>query len=416
MNDSNATYEYTQKLQNLLSIECNLHSNFRGVLNNCARKLLHDRNLVDSAEDFLCDDLDVDLHKQDDIKTLVRSIPKALSNEYLGVLPIFWIPCGKIRNAPFIPILAEEVTRLEINRGGNGNGARGALTSRGFEGRSAIQLLCRANNHLDTLIKLREMDLLQKGDIRRHALLRHCHPDLFAYFAEWDKRAMRDWTSMDDMKNGTPLNHVFVDFYKAKLRLASRGRHRERREKLVLGYKNELSARIRASLTAGMRYYPSKLGFVNEPDHEGVYLCDRCGDILGRREMWDVVQYSIIHSGNDAIFVQRRNKENQSVKDEDDDLNLSFSPLLVAAVESNGDYATDIIFHLLRQDPAQWIPANAPASALEMENLIEQNERLKEKNSGTSDSRNYNGRKRRSCEELLVPQGFSKKLVTTLNK
>ena len=330
-------YEYTQRLLGLLKIESKLCSTFRDAINNLARDFLEENDLLaDEASSFISLFLDDKKHTEDDVKALVRAVPSVLFDEdkVFGLLPITavamrWLEdCDadvEVQSHALIPILAQEGARLNV---GGPDGRGGLLYVDEYENvPNVFKLLCEyasVKHSVSIFKRLMEMGLFKKEDIRKHDLFYYActkkphdgdSSDLFEYFIELDSEVIKDGRI-----NGTHL---------------------------ITAITNEPNFfdgdDVYLALKAGLKHFPNHLGFLYEKNLDGINAWELASrDIdFDSEDMWSILKRCIKETGNDKIF-------------EDKDRADTFTSIFAAAA-SNITPDFNIVYHLLRKDPSEWL-------------------------------------------------------------
>ena len=115
------------------------------------------------------------------------------------------------------------------------------------------------------------------------------------------------------------------------------------------------------AVKAALRYHPDRLGFLNERNRNGYTVWERACDKIGMYRMWDVVERCISTDESEDAGTKNDNENRKSDHDflfkSEGDPSIFFSPLFLAAVESDDDsaFGLNVVFHLLKKDPAKWI-------------------------------------------------------------
>jgi hypothetical protein len=200
------------KLLKLLQVEDSLSNEMRRSIRSRAKNFLD--TIIPDVAKFLREDLDPEKHSAQDIRTIIQSVPSALSNkDEDGLIPIQSITWDysdegfKEIAIPFIPLLAEEGLKYNIG----GDGMRGGLLCAHEDSDCVLQEITsirlpaghskdyRRNRHIDNLClgvikELREKNLFFKEDIENHDLIvKSCDPlstKRFQYLAKWNPEAL----------------------------------------------------------------------------------------------------------------------------------------------------------------------------------------------------------------------------------
>ena len=333
-------YDFTERLRSLLQIESNLSDNFRGALNEEARRLL--RALIPDANDFFSDDLDTSKHSEEDVRTLVRCIPSVLEyDDEMEEGHIFQRLLENVETLPFIPVVAEEAVRMDYYKDPS---LRGGLMALDKNDKITIlhSLYGKSEPVISVIVRrLREMGLLKKEDIREQDILFQCDQKLFAFFADWDPGALT--TKFIQAGIGRYLHHRFIEIHDNIAELLSRIPVAEVDmpsipKPFICPYE---------IIKASFKHYPNELGLLMLSDgefEEGESFWERLNDVMGSQEAWKMIENAIHETGNDKVFEESSGQGSE----------VSFAPLFTAAASYLSD-DLNILCHLLRQEPAQWI-------------------------------------------------------------
>lgn len=281
---------HTERLLKLLHNEEQLSTEIRIHINERARCFLD--GVVSDAERFLRDDLDYEKHTENEIRTLIQSVPDTLtmknSDGMYPIQSITWDYSDDGFNAkaiPFLPVLADEGAKLNVG----GDGMRGGVLIKSCrdeesdcvleelisvrqcedecsdaEKRKHIESLC-----LDAIKNLRELGLFEKDDIRRYNLLsKSCHPssiDRFNYLVDWNPGALKEKYSFDGKWSPSLLSSVIVE--------------------------RESIENFEIALKAGLHHFPHALGFLFlKTRGEAHTLFRKASELYGKVETWSVVE------------------------------------------------------------------------------------------------------------------------------
>ena len=362
-----------ETLAKVLKLQKSFPAKLRDKYSDRYSKLLQD--MANDAGEFL-HNLDADNHTEDEVKTIIKAFPSALSHlDYYDFLPIH-SAAHSIESIPFVTLLAEEGVKLEVG----GKGKRGGLLVEESITRhvpNVLQLLAKRKSTdddsirvlLDAIKKLRESKLLLEPDITQYELLLwSCDPpskDQFDYFLAWDPEALKN-----TQYTGNPLLHDVINNWSMK--------------------------NFAGILKAGMKHYPEHLGFLFEKNNsDGKTACEAAFTKYGKDETFKVIQecipadanYPVLHhaikhtpqymndftmrypsaiclrddkqrafhhvalsSGmsfkTDAMFITSRRDEEIEERDPVTEL----YPFAIAASAAESDLFT--IYHLLRRNPS----------------------------------------------------------------
>ena len=193
---------------------------------------------------------------------------------------------------------------------------------------------------------------------------------LFEFIIDWRPKLLKEWRPPYDTNSDThepstelkvPFLHEVVD-YTFKLSPSL--------------YYVELSKQIiEVAVKAGLRYHPDRLGFLNERNRDGYTVWERACEKIGMDKMWDVVERCIWKDESEGKGTFCDKNYHEFIFKSEIDSFLFFSPLFLAAVESNDDSANglNIVFHLLKKDPAKWISYACNFEALQEDRRKESN-------------------------------------------
>jgi len=240
-----------ETLAKVLKLQKSFPAKLRDKYSDRYSKLLQD--MANDAGEFL-HNLDADNHTEDEVKTIIKAFPSALSHlDYYDFLPIH-SAAHSIESIPFVTLLAEEGVKLEVG----GKGKRGGLLVEESITRhvpNVLQLLAKRKSTdddsirvlLDAIKKLRESKLLLEPDITQYELLLwSCEPpskDQFDYFLAWDPEALENTECGYDR-----LIHAVIDIGSI--------------ESFVM------------ILKAGMKHFPEHLGFLFQKNSDGETACE----------------------------------------------------------------------------------------------------------------------------------------------
>ena len=177
--------------------------------------------------------------------------------------------------------------------------------------------------------RLREMGLLEKKDIQKLDLLFECNPELIEILTDWDPGALK-------AKSKRYRGYVHHDTIKQYAFNVS-----EHPEDL----KSDLLYQFQPLIKAGFRHYPDQLGLLMLKDDEENTVWKKLNEQIGPEETWKVIKDSIHETGNANMFMESTDKNP----------NVSFAPLFAAAAASDLTDDLNIVYHLLQEEPAQWL-------------------------------------------------------------
>ena len=201
------------------------------------------------------------------LQKMIAVVPKSLSHtNKKGQLPIQSAAWSR-SSVEYIPLLAKEGITHQV--GGHDN--RGGLLvgdPHDSDRRNVLQLLAAMWNytipvatdtgHPNTMMELRQSNLLRKEDIQEYDLLYHaCHLRAqlsFAYFIDWDAQGLKN-----HQVGGLPIIHALI-------------KYREGIECFQVFFK------------AALNHYPQDLGLLFQKDNAGATACDRAFDKYGKDE------------------------------------------------------------------------------------------------------------------------------------
>jgi hypothetical protein len=311
-------YTGTEHLLRLLMIEKNLPPELRDVINEKATRFL-DADLTEDVGGFLNSaGLDNETQSEDDIRTLVQCVPKALSyvDEHGSFLIHNAFYSGSVS---FVPMLAEEGMKHNVG----GEGTRGGLLREDpFCGQSVLESLsCNHTSnsdvpYLDVIKRLREMGFIEKEDIKEYNLLwdscKESSSKRFNYFADWDPSALKE--VQQDGKSllqscARVSNQSSVSWCIATFQLA---------------------------LSATLRHYPHELGLLllkNTNSHTPFQVARKH---FGEQESWKMIKKCLDESNGSTILER--------------DPETNMYPFLSAAV---GDDTSelDLVYYFVRRNP-----------------------------------------------------------------
>jgi hypothetical protein len=199
------------------------------------------------------------------LQKMIAAVPLSLSHTNgEGHLPIQSAVWGN-HSVDYVPLLAKEGITHQV--GGNDNRGGLLVVERANIRENVLQLLAtlvKDNNpvptdtaHLNTMMELRQSNLLLKEDIQEYDLLYHaCRPGSqlrFDFFVDWDVQGLRNHQHdglpiIQNVIKGRPIEHFKV-FFKAAL-----------------------------------KHYPQDLGLLFQKDNDGKTACERAFDKYGKDE------------------------------------------------------------------------------------------------------------------------------------
>lgn len=273
--------------------------------------------MVQQAGKFLHQELDQDIHTESEIKALIDLFPEALScHDEDGYLPVqsAIVDKGDGRTPPinFVPLLAREGEKRNVG----GSNQRGGLLLEldGDDDYNTLQYLTWPpyNNDLKytkVLAKLHEMNLLQRGDVKKFQLLANALTEpavaIFNFLVDLDPDPNTLGTAWRD---GLAIIHQSYRY-----------------ESDSDNYKVPSMTRFEILLNAGMRHFPQWLGFlfrkhgrldqldhgqehVHEDEHEQddddspKTACEVAFDSFGADEAMAIIKRCIPPSANHPIL------------------------------------------------------------------------------------------------------------------
>ena len=296
-------HTYTEYLLELLRSEERMPPAMRIRINERSKAFLE--AVTPDAERFLRDELDFNKHTNEEVRTLIQSIPNALLvKNYDGMYPIQSITWDysedgfNAKAIPFLPLLAEEGAKLNVG----GDGMRGGILIKYFNDSECDCILeelfsvhqCEDNysdenkrKHIETIClnaitSLQNKGLFQKEDIKRYNLVsKSCHPssiDRFKYAVELNPEALTlrrtdgDWTFL--------LLHD------------------------VIQEENDIEV-FQLALKAGLEHFPHQLGFLFQKGDNGIgtTLFQEACKLYGKLETWRLVEKCFDEMGDkEAVF------------------------------------------------------------------------------------------------------------------
>jgi hypothetical protein len=212
-------------------------------------------------------DLDNTKPDLDTLQKMNAAVPLSLSHPNdRGQLPIQSAAWGN-HSVGYIPLLAKEGRKHQV--GGHDNRGGLLVDDPHDNGRkNVLQLLAAMRDdtnpvptdtaHLNTMMELRESNLLLKEDIQEYDLLYYaCGPGAqlrFDYFIDWDAQGLKN-----HQVGGLPIIHALI-------------KYREGIECFQVFFK------------AALNHYPQDLGLLFQKDNAGATACDRAFDKYGKDE------------------------------------------------------------------------------------------------------------------------------------
>ena len=319
-------YEYTERLRRvLLNIDNNISdAEFHTALNERSKELLHE--LTPDAKDFFSNDLDAIKHSQKDVRKFIRCIPSVLSRDDGSGEVLLHRLMKRDEAVQFIPAVADEAIQMDYYKDPS---VRGGLLCDAWGSGTILDLLYIEYNMVYpfVVIALREMGLLKKEDIRERAILFHCNPNSFEFFADWDPSELKTKSP----EYGAYVHHYMIEYYRATSQF------------MPAPLIEPLLHRTNEIIKASFRHYPGELGLLTLRNDRGNTVWDRLNVAMGSQEAWEMIVQSIDESCNDELL-----------EESSEGAKVPFSPLFTAAVSDLTD-DLNILYHLLRKEPAQWI-------------------------------------------------------------
>jgi hypothetical protein len=211
-------------------------------------------------------DLDKTNPDKETLKKMIAAVPLALShpNKH-GQLPIHSAVRGP-RSFGYVPLLAKEGITHQV--GGHDNRGGLLVEDRHDSDRmNVLKLLANIiikndtnpvasdTSRLNTMMELRQSNLLLKEDIQEYGLLYHaCWPGCqvrFDYFADWDAQGLKH-----HQYDGLPFIHA-----------------------LIKGWPIE---NFKVFFKAALKHYPQNIGLLFHKDNDGKTACERAFDKYGK--------------------------------------------------------------------------------------------------------------------------------------
>jgi hypothetical protein len=309
-------YTGTENLIRLLKIEKILSPDLRDAINEKATEFFDD--LTEDVAYFLSseasDDLDGENQSEDDIRTLVQCVPKALSyKDEDGCLPIH--NAVYLGGVSFIPMWIEEGMKHNVG----GEGMRGGLLCEDpNSGLSMLQILSYKYNDnsdvccLDVIKRLREMGFIEKEDTVEYDLLYgSCNEGCskrFNYFADWNPSALKV------QRDGRSVLHS----------CASGSLHA-----------NWGISTFQLALSATLRHYPHELGLLLLKNAKGDTPFQMAKKHFAKEAFWKVIKKCLDES-NGSMILERDPKTNMY-------------PFLSAAAGDTSEL--DLLYYFVRRNP-----------------------------------------------------------------
>ena len=330
--------DYVERLLNLLQIQSCLSPGMQCSINTRAKDFLE--SMIPDTGKFLREDLDTEKHSEEVVRTLVQSIPSALSDKNDdGMIPIQCITwdysdAGFNENAiPFIPLLAEEGLKHNVG----GEGMRGGLLCGDSDSDCVLQeITCvhlpeeSENNRIDTVCltiikELRDKNLLFKKDIKDHNLMiKSCNPlsmQRFEYLVDWNPEALAALHDLDG--KSTLLQHLIDE---------ARWQGPER---------------FQLALKAVLQHHPLETGILfHKEEGDDSTTLKKAYKCFGGQEIWQNIQNCL------------EGAHNNSVLDKNPETNMY--PFMKLAADYKDSSELDFMYYLLRQNPVVLENANSP--------------------------------------------------------
>jgi hypothetical protein len=201
---------------------------------------------------------------QDTLQKMIAAVPLALSHPNSeGQLPIHtavWHSVG------YIPLLAKEGMKHQVgghdNRGGllvgdPRHNCRWNVLQKLAAMKSRTNPVPYDTVRLNTMMELRQSNLLLKEDIQKYNLLYYtCHPCAqlrFDYFIDWDAQGLKNHPY-----GGLPIIHAVIKDYTFE--------------------------HFKIFLKAALKHYPQDLGLLFQKDNAGKTACERAFEKHGKDE------------------------------------------------------------------------------------------------------------------------------------
>jgi hypothetical protein len=216
-------------------------------------------------------DLKNKIPDKETLQKMIAAVPKSLShpNKH-GQLPIQSAVWGD-HSVGYVPLLAKEGITHQV--GGHDNRGGLLVGDPRVNGRvNVLQVLANIiiknytnpvatdTAHLNTMMELRESNLLLKEDIQEYHLLYYaCWPGCqlrFDYFADWDAQGLKH-----HQFDGLPIIHA-----------------------LIKGRSNLPIEHFKVFFKAALKHYPQDLGLLFQKDSDGKTACEGAFDRYGKDE------------------------------------------------------------------------------------------------------------------------------------
>ena len=201
MENLNSTWTpSTDALFEVLLSEKTMSVEFRLELNDIAEEMLEK---IEKKGNFVLHNLDINNCSEDELEPMITTVPGILLKKRYDRLPIHSTLCDNCQfSIPFIPFLAEQ--GVKFNVGGEGNRG-GMLLEDPNSNKNILETLAglkKTSNDvyydslcLDTMMRLKEANLLIKEDVKVHDLLYcACFPECksrFDYLLGLDPGALK---------------------------------------------------------------------------------------------------------------------------------------------------------------------------------------------------------------------------------
>ncbi len=323
-------HPHTKIIGCLLMIEENLPTGIRVVINETAEVFLN--SLADCIRFCLYHYLDKEEVSEDDLRILVQCVPQVLSEDDpedffcdYGEIPLLTM-CRRGQSS-FVPMLVEEGLKHDVG----GAGMRGGLFYKRHNEQCLIGELSFKTTDgfgsLDIIIRLREMGLLKKEDIKNHDLLRcssrdykqyvfdpsyrEYDPCIFRYFVDWDPSALQGLCKFPGLSEGCSILHVLAISQSC------------------------LPCDFQLALRATLRYYPQELGLLLLKNND-VTPFQLAKARHGKEEAWKMIEECLEEPFCSKIAIEKNTEKN-------------LYPFITAAIGDTCEL--DLVYHLLRRHP-----------------------------------------------------------------
>jgi hypothetical protein len=245
-----------------------MKNNLGNVYYDGIKEILEDAKKKVSAHTGKClHDLDKTKPDKETLQKMIAAVPLALSHPNgKDRLPIQLAAWSRY-SVGYVPLLAKEGITHQVgghdNRGGLLVGDPRATNDK----KNVLPLLANIKNdtnpvpneiaYLNTMMELRESNLLLKEDIQEYDFLYYsCHPGAqlrFDYFADWDAEGLKN-----HQRGGLPIAHALIKDWPIEY--------------------------FEVFLKAALKHYPQDLGLLFQKDSDGKTACEGAFDKYGKDE------------------------------------------------------------------------------------------------------------------------------------